>query len=54
MTKLIEKPKQPKGAECCESGRCQPCVWDVYHESMRNWRIQQTEIKEEEEKSSST
>ena len=53
MKALLEKPTPPREGLCCESGSCQPCVWDHYYESMRKWRTQQAEIKEKEEKSTS-
>lgn len=51
MKPLLEKPSPPQEGACCESGSCQPCVWDHYYELMRKWRIQQAKIKEKEEKS---
>lgn len=53
MKELLTKPEQPKEGQCCESGHCQPCVWDNYYERLRKWRTQQIEIKEKEENSHS-
>ncbi|TRX53140.1 oxidoreductase-like domain-containing protein [Thalassomonas sp. M1454] len=49
MTELLEKPTQPGNGECCESGACNPCVWDHYYAELQKWRIQQSEIKAKEQ-----
>ena len=45
MTDIIEKPTPPNSNECCESGVCNPCVWDRYYAELQQWRIQQSELK---------
>ncbi|KGJ87844.1 oxidoreductase-like domain-containing protein [Thalassotalea sp. ND16A] len=49
MSNLIEKPTPPAANECCESGSCNPCVWDTYTAEMQKWRIQQSELKAKKE-----
>lgn len=50
MKKTLEKPQAPLDEECCESGVCNPCVWDRYYAKLKKWRLQQVEIKEAQEK----
>ncbi|TLU67077.1 hypothetical protein FE810_01970 [Thalassotalea litorea] len=40
---LQDKPQPPGDGECCESGVCDPCVWDFYYKKLQQWRIQQSE-----------
>ncbi|WP_371186954.1 oxidoreductase-like domain-containing protein [Thalassotalea maritima] len=46
---VIEKPLPPGDGECCESGSCNPCVWDFYYSELQKWRIQQAELKKSAE-----
>jgi len=48
MTKILEKPTPPADGECCDSA-CDPCVWDHYYADLKQWRIQQAELKEKQE-----
>lgn len=48
MTDVMEKPTPPNNNECCESGVCNPCVWDHYYAELQKWRIQQSDLKEKE------
>lgn len=43
---MHEKPTPPADNECCESGCC-PCVWDLYHEELQLWRVEQEKLKAE-------
>lgn len=49
LDNLIEKPLPPANGECCESGVCNPCVWDYYYAEMQKWRIQQAKLLEQEQ-----
>ncbi|MDG1732265.1 MAG: oxidoreductase-like domain-containing protein [Thalassotalea sp.] len=51
MTELLEKPYPPAQGECCESGSCNPCVWDHYYAELQKWRIQQAKLKEKKQES---
>lgn len=42
---MKEKPTPPEEWECCESG-CFPCVWDAYHDALREWNSEQKEQEE--------
>lgn len=35
-----EKPIPPGDYDCCESG-CEPCVWDIYRDELRQWQEEQ-------------
>ncbi|MFD2167635.1 oxidoreductase-like domain-containing protein [Thalassotalea euphylliae] len=48
---IIEKPTPPGENECCDSA-CTPCVWDIFYEKRRKWRIQEAERREKEKQSS--
>lgn len=37
MDLIDEKPIPPGPSECCENG-CEPCVWDIYRESLLAWK----------------
>ena len=54
MTEIIEKPQPPGDGECCESGSCNPCVWDFYYAEMQKWRLQQVKLKEQQENENTT
>jgi hypothetical protein len=41
---MLEKPTPPGDYECCESA-CEPCVWDIYYEDMREWKEKQAQLK---------
>ncbi|WP_371374390.1 oxidoreductase-like domain-containing protein [Thalassotalea aquiviva] len=45
----LEKPVPPADGECCESGSCNPCVWDSYYAELQQWRIEQSKLKEQQE-----
>ncbi|WP_169303142.1 oxidoreductase-like domain-containing protein [Thalassotalea mangrovi] len=49
-TTQLEKPQPPAEGECCESGVCDPCVWDFYYKELQQWRIQQSELQAVQEK----
>lgn len=51
VTELLEKPYPPAQGECCESGSCNPCVWDHYYAELQKWRIQQAKLKEKKQES---
>ncbi len=51
MSNLTEQPTPPAASECCEIGSCNPCVWGTYTAEMQKWRIQQSELKTDKEKS---
>ncbi|SET70806.1 oxidoreductase-like domain-containing protein [Thalassotalea agarivorans] len=44
---VLEKPFPPADGECCESGSCQPCVWDNYYTELQKWRIEQAKLNEQ-------
>lgn len=44
---MLEKPTPPGDYECCESA-CEPCVWDIYYEDMRQWKEEQAQLKASE------
>ena len=48
---MLEKPTPPGEYECCESG-CEPCVWDIYYEDMREWKEAQEKLKAAQESQS--
>lgn len=48
---MREKPTPPGEYECCESG-CEPCVWDLYYEDLREWQQEQAALKAAESKDS--
>ena len=31
-------PEKPENDDCCGSGSCYQCVWDVYYEKRAVWR----------------
>jgi len=39
---MNDKPIPPAEGECCENG-CQPCVWESYHEALRQWQQRQSQ-----------
>ncbi len=41
---LPPQPERPLDGECCEC-ECDPCVWDLYYDAMREWREQVAQIK---------
>lgn len=41
------KPTPPGDNECCESG-CDPCVWDLYYEDLRDWQQEYEAAKQAE------
>ncbi len=41
----IEKPDPPASSECCEGG-CYPCIWDIYHAQLKQWKEQQEVLKQ--------
>ena len=43
-----EAPRPPAPNECCENG-CDPCVWDIYYEDLRQWQEQQQKNPEKEQ-----
>ncbi|SFF80385.1 oxidoreductase-like domain-containing protein [Neptunomonas qingdaonensis] len=45
---MLEKPTPPGDCECCEAG-CEPCVWDIYYEDMREWKAAQEKLKAAQE-----
>ncbi|WP_185967995.1 oxidoreductase-like domain-containing protein [Thalassotalea sp. PS06] len=45
----LEKPTPPGDGECCESGVCDPCVWDFYYKELQQWRIKQSELNAEQQ-----
>ncbi len=49
MSEPIEKPLPPGDNECCESGACNPCVWDRYYAELQDWRMKQHELKQQAE-----
>lgn len=48
MTDLLEKPEPPTENECCDSA-CTPCVWDTYYAARKAWRLQQAELKAQQD-----
>ncbi|NMP17160.1 oxidoreductase-like domain-containing protein [Thalassotalea sp. Y01] len=46
---IVEKPYPPADGECCESGACNPCVWDRYYAELQQWRVQQAELKTQQQ-----
>ncbi|MDY6891752.1 MAG: oxidoreductase-like domain-containing protein [Pseudomonadota bacterium] len=43
---MNDKPIPPAEGECCENG-CQPCVWESYHEALRQWQQRQSQTVKE-------
>lgn len=41
---VLDQPTPPGDYECCESA-CEPCVWDIYYEDMREWKEAQEKLK---------
>lgn len=41
---LPPKPEPPAPNECCESG-CDPCVYDLYYEALREWEAEVARLK---------
>ena len=33
-----QAPEKPESDDCCGSGSCYQCVWDVYYEKRAAWR----------------
>ncbi|GAA0789191.1 oxidoreductase-like domain-containing protein [Marinobacterium sediminicola] len=50
---MMEKPTPPADGECCESA-CEPCVWDLYYEELRQWQEEQKQQKAAAEKAEAT
>lgn len=46
---MTEAPIPPESHECCDSG-CNPCVWDIYREALRQWQEKQRGKTEAENK----
>lgn len=44
MTIVLEKPVPPADDDCC-GGSCCPCVWDLYYDAHRAWKVQQTLVQ---------
>ena len=40
-----EAPTPPEPYECCGNG-CEPCVWDIYRETLRQWQAAQQTLSE--------
>jgi cytochrome-b5 reductase len=38
-------PIPPEPHECCGNG-CEPCVWDLYREALRQWQATQQSLSE--------
>lgn len=47
MNKPVDKPEPPAPSECCENG-CEPCVWDLYREALKEWNDQQKAFNKDE------
>ncbi|OFC69694.1 oxidoreductase-like domain-containing protein [Alteromonas confluentis] len=41
-----QPPEKPESDDCCGSGSCYQCVWDVYYEKRAAWK---EAIRESEE-----
>lgn len=48
-----EPPEKPESDDCCGSGTCYQCVWDVYYEKRAAWRDTVRALEGREEKSAS-
>lgn len=46
---INEKPQPPADGECCDSA-CNPCVWDNYYAALKQWRLEQVKLKEQQAK----
>lgn len=44
MTSMPEKPEKPLKDDCCGSGSCYLCVWDVYYEKLAEWKEAKREL----------
>ena len=33
-----QPPEKPESDDCCGSGSCYQCVWDVYYQKRAAWR----------------
>lgn len=43
---MLEKPIPPGDYDCCESA-CEPCVWDIYYDELRQWQAEQKAATEQ-------
>lgn len=41
---LPEPPKKPLDSDCCGTG-CIPCVFDIYEEEVKKWKVECYKIK---------
>ncbi len=49
MPRPLKKPTPPADDDCCGGGACNPCVWDNYYARLQKWRIEQAQLREEEQ-----
>jgi len=49
---MMEKPISPADDDCCGGGACNPCVWDHYYAELQKWRLEQAQLKAEQEANS--
>jgi hypothetical protein len=52
MSTPLEKPIPPADDDCCGGGACNPCVWDHYYAELQKWRIEQAQLKQQQEQQS--
>lgn len=49
MPRPLKKPTPPADDDCCGGGACNPCVWDNYYARLQKWRIEQAQLREEQQ-----